>query len=122
MKRALHLLLLLGALIGLLGVEAAYAVGPQAMVAPSAASQMDQMDADCMEMMREQPEPAPMPCKGMTLDCIAAMGCIVPVLVRGEHAALATPRTTSVEAFWPATTVLVGSDLPPEQHPPTRLG
>ncbi len=75
-----------------------------------------------MEMMQKAPQPAQMPCKGMTLDCIAAMGCIVPVLVRDEGAALAMPRTAPVQDFWPATLVLVGSDLPPEQPPPNIPG
>ena len=118
MKRALHILLLLGALVGLLGVESAYALGPRMAAAPAAVSGMD---ADCMEMMRKAPPPAPTPCKGMTLDCIAAMGCVVPVLVQDEAAAVAEPRAPTRQIFWPTTAVLAGSDPPPEQHPPTRL-
>ncbi|MCW3847910.1 hypothetical protein OF829_11725 [Sphingomonas sp. LB-2] len=119
MPRALHFLLLLGALIGLFGAESAYALGPRMAVAPAAVSGMD---ADCMEMMRKAPPSAPTPCKGMTLDCIAAMGCVVPVLVQDQAAAVAEPGMAMRQVFWPATSVLAGSDPPPEQHPPTQLG
>src|SRR3546814_6203045 len=72
---ALHLFLLLGALIGLLGQEAAFASGPPAVSAPMAVSSMADsgMSEDCMKMMAQQPQPAQKPCKGMTLACIAAM-------------------------------------------------
>ncbi len=118
MTRTLHLLLLLGALIGLFGAEGAYARGPRMAVAPAAGSAMD---PDCMEMMRKAPPAAPTPCKGMTLDCIAAMGCVVPVLVQDEATAVVAPMMAVPQFFWPSTTVLAGSDPPPEQHPPTQL-
>lgn len=118
MTRMLHLLLLLGALIGLFGAESAYAVGPRMAVAEVAVSGMD---ADCMEMMRKTQPSTPAPCKGMTLECIAAMGCVVPVLVQDETAVVAKPRAPARQLFWPTTAMLTGSDPPPEQHPPTRL-
>ena len=118
MKRALQLLLLFGAVFGLFGQQAAYAASARATMAPAAVSQMS---ADCMEMMqKQQPQPAQKPCKGLTLDCIAAMGCAVPIVLK-EPASMAAPQIVSVLAFWPSTSVLVGNDLPPEQHPPTIL-
>lgn len=117
MTRALHLLLLLGALIGLFGAESAFALGPRMAAAPTSVSGMD---TDCMEMMRKTAPAAPSPCKGMTLECIAAMGCVVPVLVQGEIAPVAEPRTAVRQIFWPTISVLAGSDPPPEQHPPTE--
>lgn len=122
MRRVFHLLILLGVMTGLLGLEAAYATGPRLMTAPVAASQMD---ADCMEMMEKQqqrPQPDQAPCKGMTLDCIAAMGCVVPVLAAVADPELAAPFPSPVDAYWTLTTVLAGRDRPPEQHPPTFLG
>ena len=119
MMRAVHLLLLLGALIGLFGVESAYAMGPRTAVAPAAVAGMD---PDCMEMMRKAPPVAPSPCKGMTLECIAAMGCVVPVLVVDEVAAVAEPKAAMRQVFWPTTLPLAGSSPPPEQHPPTVFG
>lgn len=120
MKRALQLLLLFGAVLGLFGQQAAYAAGARAAAAPAAVSQMS---VDCMEMMqKQQPEPAQKPCKGVTLDCIAAMGCVVPIVFKESAAAIALPQPVSALDFWPSTVVLIGNNLPPEQHPPTILG
>ena len=123
-KCALHLFLLLGALIGLLGQEAAFASGPPAVSAPVAMSSMaaSSMSEDCMKMMAQQQQPAQKPCKGMTLACIAAMGCVVPMAVRTDSPALAAREAHAILAFWPTTTVLRGSDLTPEPEPPTLLG
>jgi hypothetical protein len=118
-KRVLHLLLLLGALTGLLGQEAAFASGPPAMSAPMA---MSGMSEDCMKMMAQQQQPAQKPCKGMTLACIAAMGCVIPMAVRNDAPVLAAREANPTLAFWPTTTVLRGSNLTPEPEPPTLLG
>lgn len=112
-------MLLLGALLGLFGQQAAYAAGARAAIAPASVSQMD---ADCMEMMQKQSQPAEKPCKGLTLDCIAAMGCVIPALLGNGGVPLAAPQPLPVPAFSSETSVLVGSDLPPEQHPPAILG
>ena len=124
MKRVLQLLLLLGALIGLLGQESAFASGPPAMSAPMAMSAMavSGMSEDCMKMMAQQQQPAQKPCKGMTLACIAAMGCVIPMAVRNDAPMLAAREAGPTLAFWPTTTVLRGSDLTPEPEPPTLLG
>src|SRR3546814_2619291 len=83
--------LLLGALIGLFGQAVAYASVPSAVSAPMAMSGMTDsgMSEDCMKMMAQQQQPAQKPCKGMTLACIAAMGCVVPMAVRNDAPALA---------------------------------
>jgi hypothetical protein len=116
MKSLLGLLLALGALIGLLGQQAAYARGVAlAVSAPAAAG----MDADCMAMMKNAEKPGPTPCKGMTLDCIAAMGCTVP-LTLGEEPSfqlIAVPRPTLM--FWPQPHALAGAEVGPELHPPS---
>ncbi|WP_235209964.1 hypothetical protein [Sphingobium sp. Ant17] len=122
-KRALRLFLLLGALIGLFGQAVAYASVQPAVSAPMAMSGMAEtgMSEDCMKMMAQQ-QPQQKPCKGMTLACIAAMGCVVPMVVRNDSPALASRETAQNLAFWPTTTVLRGSDLTPEPEPPTLLG
>ncbi len=124
MKRALHLFLLLGALIGLLGQEAAFASAPPAMPPQMTVAGMADsgMSEDCMKMMEQQQQPAQKPCKGMTLACIAAMGCVVPMAVRNDAPALAVPAANAAIAFWTNTTVLHGSELTPEPEPPTLLG
>jgi hypothetical protein len=129
-KRALHLFLLLGALIGLFGQGIAYASfpspapAPMKMSAPMAVSGMADsgMSEDCMKMMAGQQRPGQKPCKGMTLACIAAMGCVVPMAVRNDAPAIAAREAGSMMAFWPTTKVLRGGDLSPEPEPPTLLG
>jgi hypothetical protein len=118
-KRALPLLLLLGALFGLLGQQTAAAAAsiPVVAAAPAAA-----MSTDCMEMMGQHPaKPEKKPCTGLTLDCIAAMGCALP-LMRDPAQPVGRVPTASTQGFWPISTVLVGHDLAPEPHPPSILG
>ena len=124
MKRWLSLALLMGALFGLLGQEAAFAhVIPVAQSAQVTVS--PQMSADCAEMMgltKPQPQSEKQPCRGMTPDCIAKMGCAVPlalipaltVATPAELRAVAPPQLPVAR--------LVGHDTGPEPEPPTRLG
>lgn len=123
-KHALHLFLLFGALFGLLGQEVAFASASPSVSAPMAMTGMADagMSEDCMKMMAQQQQPVQKPCKGMTLACIAAMGCIVPMAVRNDSPALAVPAANATLAFWTTATVLRGSDLTPEPEPPTFLG
>ncbi len=118
MKRALSLFLLLGAMIGLLGQSAAYASGSSALSVPTT---MSGMSAECMKMMAKQ-QPAKKPCKGMTLDCIAAMGCAVPIILRDAPPLPASFAPIKAAAFWPAAIVLRGSELTPEPEPPILHG
>lgn len=120
MKRLLASLLLVGALLGLFGAELAYARGvPPVLSAPKAMA----MDADCMaKMAKPQPAPEKKPCKGMTLECIAAMGCVVPLMVADLTEAVAAPFLYDAPDFWPQTNVLAGRNLAPDPEPPTILG
>jgi len=115
----LALMLVMGAMFGLLGQQtaAAAATMPVMASAPIAA-----MSADCMEMMgAHKPAPAKKPCEGLTLDCIFAMGCAVP-LMREPTAPLTQASVLTPQLFWTTTTVLAGTDLAPEPHPPSILG
>ncbi len=123
MKRWFSFLLLMGALLGLLGQEAAFAhvlpaqKAEQTAVAPP-------MSAECAEMMglaKQKPQPDK-PCQGMTPDCIAKMGCavsvaLIPSLLSAQPAEyrLSSPRQMPVAP-------LVGRETSPEPHPPARLG
>lgn len=117
MKRFLALLLLFGALTGLFGQEAAFAGGlrlPLGEVATTA------MPADCMEMMQQEPQqPAQKPCKGMTLDCIAAMGCMIPLLALIEPGRIGATFHAQQVHFLPTVRHLAGLSLAPEPPPPT---
>ncbi len=122
-KRWLPLLLLLGALLGLLGQEAAFAHVMPAQKAEQTAA-VPQMSADCAEMMalakqKLQPEE---PCQGMTPDCMAKMGCGValallpplPIALPGKYRASMPPKASSMP--------LAGRKVCPELEPPAILG
>ena len=124
MKRWLSLALLVAAMLGLVGQGAAFAraipveQAEQTLVAP-------EMSAECAEMMgltKAQPQPEKQPCEGMTPDCIAKMGCAIPVAL--IPSAMIAP-TIQLHASAPLQSLvvrLVGRDAGPEPDPPTRLG
>ena len=116
MRRLLLLLFALGALIGLFGQEVAFASGAawQPRVEKAAS-----MPDPCMNAMGKQP--AKEPCKGVTLDCIAAMGCLVPLL--SVDTPVLEPSALLLEAVRVAAPVnrLTGREPPPERQPPIRL-
>lgn len=115
MKRLLALFLLIGALTGLLGQEAAFASGPREPMIEMAA-----MSADCMEMMQQdQQEPGKRPCEGLTLDCIAAMGCTIPLFAVPEPGRLGASLYARQLHFLPPVRQLVGLSTGPEPPPPT---
>ena len=119
MKRVLVSLLLIGALIGLFGAELAYARS----VPATAPAKTMAMDADCMAMRAMQlPAPKEKPCKGLTLDCIAAMGCVVPLMAVDLPGNLAALHIHGKPIFWSATTVLTGKNFAPDPDPPMNLG
>ncbi len=117
-KRAISLLLLLGALIGLFGQAAAYASIPSADTPPMASAGMTD---ECMKMMAEQRQPARKPCTGMTLDCIAAMGCVVP-LTLVEPFLLRVVLLMALPAVEAAPVrPLIAHVLAPEPEPPSLI-
>ncbi|WP_066660866.1 MULTISPECIES: hypothetical protein [unclassified Sphingomonas] len=129
MKRVLALLLLAGALAGLFGAQAAFAYGPglakAAVEKPTAMTGHDMAGMDCAEMMApakpQPPEQGPQPCKGMTLACIAQMGCTLPVVLEsGPLPAVLGPVTPPLFLVSPATP-LAGRSYGPEPEPPTFL-
>lgn len=71
MSRALHIGLLLMALVGLSGPSAAMAIAPSSMASMTVA----QGDPSCAKMMGAPKSPQ-VPCKKMTADCMVAMGCV----------------------------------------------
>lgn len=117
MKRLLHLALVLGALLGLFGQAVALAHTP-----PRPASEEMTMSEDCMKMMAPQaPAKRETPCKGLTLDCIAAMGCSVP-MVLGEPLAVRPTPGIRMALPWEAPPVqLPGRSIPPDPHPPSLI-
>lgn len=128
MKHWFSLLLLMGALLGLIGQETAFARAmPTAQAEQAAAlvqTDADKMSADCAELMglsKQQPQ-ADSPCQDMTPDCIAKMGCAVPVALIPP---LLSDTQTSSRPLAPRQSPvarLIGRETGPEPHPPADLG
>lgn len=122
-KRWLSLLLLLGALLGLLCQEAAFAHVIPVMKAEQTAN-VSQMSADCAEMMglaKQQTQPED-PCQGMTPECIAKMGCAVPLALIPPLAFDVVLQLSAVAPPQMTVAPLVGRDTGPEPEPPAILG
>lgn len=131
MKRWLSMLLLMGAILGLFAQEAAFASALPMQMSEQTSAPAG-MSEDCAEVMGltaqsevrqfeagQQPEK---PCEGLTLDCIAKMGCALPVaLVPPAMPAVQTVYRPDTPALMPVAR-LVGRNLSPEPEPPTLLG
>ena len=120
-KLRFSLLLLLGALLGLLAQEAAFASAP-AMPMSKTAVASTAMSEECAEMMGVDTSQPDQPCKGMTLDCIAKMGCAMPLAVVTPAAPLAVSDYRRELADPLAVQRLVGRSFGPEPEPPLFLG
>jgi len=121
-KRWLSLLLLLGAILGLLAQEAAFAAAP-AMPLPSEATiAAPEMSAECAEMMGIDTSQDKAPCKGLTLDCIAKMGCALPLATATPAAIPAASEHASAPTDLLPIARLHGRKYGPEPDPPLFLG
>lgn len=120
MKRWLTFLLLVGAVLGLLAQEAAFASAPAipAAVTTTAAAMSD----ECAEMMGIDKSQDRVPCKGLTLDCIAKMGCALPLAVAAPAASLEAAAYTPVPADATPVVRLTGRTVGPEPEPPLFHG
>ncbi len=120
MKRWLTFLLLVGAVLGLLAQEAAFASAPA--IPAAATTTTAAMSDECAEMMGIDKSQDSAPCKGLTLDCIAKMGCALPLAVAAPAASLeaAAYRPAPVDAR-PAVR-LSGRIVGPEPEPPLFRG
>lgn len=80
------------------------------------------MSDECAEMMGIDKSQGDQPCKGMTLDCIAKMGCALPLTVETPATALARATYRAPPADQLPVTRLNGRTLGPEPDPPLFLG
>lgn len=117
------MLLFVAAIFGLIGQETGFA---RVMPIESAMQASDPaMTVECAEMMglaKPKPQPEQRPCEGMTPDCIAKMGCAVPLALLPP--AMIVPPNQLHASLPPQSPVvlLVGRNTGPEPDPPTRLG
>lgn len=120
-KRYLCLLLLFGALLGLFAQEAAFASAP-ALPVQDMAIAASAMSDECAEMMNIDKSQDKKPCTGLTLDCIAKMGCALP-LAPPTIAAPIAAKALVRDLFDPlAVTQLHGRTIGPDPDPPLHLG
>ena len=118
-SRLLRLFLVFGAIIGLLGQEAAFAIGPSFATA-STSTAVSAMSPECAEMMKQQaPEAAP--CKGLTLDCIAKMGCGISIAFGPSFAEPLEPVAHTVLLTSIPVALMTSRTLLPDKQPPKLL-
>lgn len=123
-KRALPLLLLLGAWLGLFGQQVAFAQSSD-LARPVAAAQqvmaMGGMDGTGMAMKSPSQDKGPLPCKKMTSDCVAQMSCAAPVVLN-EAIGPTTIKSFASEIYdWTPASFLAGRSDGPEPHPPSLI-
>ncbi len=117
MKRALHLFLLLGALVGIFGGTAAYS-----SVAPSSpVSGMATTSIDCVTMASNDEKSGSAPCRGADHACVAAIGCAASVFIFDKRDASKDFVGPMSLGYFPSEVVLHGSNLLPELRPPTTF-
>lgn len=124
MHRLFALILAFGFMTAMIGQEVAFAQMTRAEEPGPTEVSAVPMSAECAEMMglaRQEPQPEK-PCKGLTPDCIAKMGCAVPVALLPPVASdLAPALRAEILGLTPASP-LMGRNIGPEPEPPTRLG
>ena len=118
MRRALKIVLLIAALLGLFGQTVAVAASSHVTrvesVVPAA------MPMDCLGMMQSGGGKSP-PCDRMTLGCIIGMGCAIPLTLAVGQPLLVQAKVEVAAPAWPLTPALIGRSLQPEPHPPSSL-
>ena len=118
LKARLSFALLLGALIGLFGQGIAYAAGPS--MAPIVAADHAMPDGtDCAGMDVANHSVPERPCRGLTLACIAQMGCVIPMTFEPEQPSAERVVDRRVAATWPPSPMLAGRETTPEPEPPS---
>ena len=118
MTRMIHICLLLAALGGLLGQSTAMAMVPSPIVTGSFQASMASMD--CMDMV-DPSTSGKLPCKKMTLQCMAAMGCASTAMIEAEQASLALLPVDRARSALPLAARLSGRTYGPEPDPPSFL-
>ena len=120
LKRIFCLVMLASAPLGLFAQSAAVAVGPAYVATHSAAGTSITTKMDCSKLAPMQRE-STQPCKGLTLACIAHMGCVITVTLADPPAQLAVLAIPPMPATWHVIPDRVGRGVPPELRPPSYL-
>lgn len=118
--RLFALLVSIAAILGLIGQEAAFA---QIEFKPAQAETV-QMDPDCAKAMgiKIQRTSGDQPCHGMTPECIAKMGCAIPLAVLPASLVADRDPASLQHLVRIKETALTGRSITPEPEPPALLG
>lgn len=117
MKALVHLLLLVGVLFGLATQGVALAAEPCPME-QTQSSAMVGMEDCCPEQDRTHHQSAP--CGDMTFACMATAGCATLASLDTDGGDWS--HASAAQQFWERPSALYGRTIPPDTHPPTRLG
>ena len=118
MARLFRICLLLLALGGLIGQSAAMAMAPGPMTVGPVHAATPGMD--CTDLAKSS-APGKMPCKKMTLQCMAAMGCAPAAFVRPDVPNMPSPLVGRVKSTLSPAARLRGRSYGPEPDPPSFL-
>ena len=118
MTRALHIGLLVMALLGLIGQSTAMAMAPTSAMTQS--MQASKADMECSDMAKMQ-KSEKSPCKNMTLQCMATMGCAPMALVAPGPSGLPSVAIISAKTEPTLASRLFGRSFGPEPDPPSFL-
>jgi hypothetical protein len=87
----------------------------------SATEGITKADPECSRMAMERHGdrvPAPLPCRGIMLDCVKQMGCLGTPALPDRTGAVRVPVAYSIVAYWAARPMLSGRDVEPDFFPP----
>jgi hypothetical protein len=116
MRRALKIVLVIAALLGLVGQTVAIAASPATTAIETAAPAS--MPMDCVGMMQGSGDNS-VPCDRMTLACIAGMGCAMLLTLDAGQAVVTAALADMGSLGWPLMPSMEGQSATPELHPPT---
>lgn len=106
------------AVFGLFGQTTAMAMSP---VQGDTMSMAEMASMECCDGMTSGQMHGSVPCKKMTLQCIAAMGCPAAAIAPPLGVALSSRQLDPLVPSWPLTARLDGRSYGPEPDPPSFL-
>ena len=122
MTRWFSLLLVIGAALGLFAQEAAMASAPAVQASALVSEAAAAMSEDCAEKMGLTKPQSDQPCRGVTLSCIAKMGCALAFTLTPQLSP-ALPLDNQPQLLRPMPVArLVGRNSTPEPEPPALPG
>jgi hypothetical protein len=76
-------------------------------------------DPECPRMAMEHPQdPAPLPCRGIVLDCVKQMGCLGTPALPDRSNVVGVPVAYSIVAYCAPCRALLGRNVEPDLFPP----